>query len=204
MSVDARISLLTALIVLINSSQTTVLTADANNAIIKSLFQSNDGDLIVALIINRCNDIDDLPPPQTLPLSVQSLISAAIWTIDRLNAVNFTGGSLDLGLAVYETCTDLDDFRTIFQLFVEGDFIGAITTRRPSERITKFSEVLGVRVRAGVRCPACLMHGVVEVLSALGRIENVIVIAPSPGFVREFFEHLAQRGICASDYFIFG
>lgn len=99
------------------------------------------GDVHIALLVHQCDNSEILV--------AKTSINTAIWTVERLNSLEYTAG-IHLGLSVFTLCKETEYLSSIFKVFREGQersaFLGAIIDEAPSRRVEHMREVLGLKV----------------------------------------------------------
>lgn len=155
-----------------------------------------DGDVNVALVLhNECDST------KVLTDSEQSLVNSAIWTLHQLNYSD----QISLGLSIYKSCNESEEYQTIFEIFQKQDenfLIGLITTSLTTQ-IRKICDALDLIVQPIVKCTTPLIKASIELLKSLNWVENVTVMAPNQKILNEFSKISRKKWICVKDFVMY-
>ncbi|XP_050314654.1 protein bride of sevenless [Anthonomus grandis grandis] len=172
------------------------------NAVIASTAKSSHifsfhGNVSVAVILHDCDESSTLSYTQT------TLLHSAIWTVERINFLE-TVHPLKMGLSLYRACTDLDYLKTIFEIFQNvGITVGVVTDHPFSDKVRKFSEVLGLRTKVRKRFDTYLVRSAVQFFDLLGWKDNITLITPQEHIIDMFYFYTKKKRMCLTECYIY-
>lgn len=155
-------------------------------------------DLNLALIVKEC-DYNEM-------ILTKSKIQSAIWIVDRLNTLNYTG-SLKLGISAFTACEERKYLETIFrvhQLSAERVYLGVVSDQvSPESRVKNFCKVLDVQFKTGARYWDLLVKTTVKLLAVLEWKENITVVAKNSQILDEFYRYTRREWMCVKCGMVF-
>lgn len=159
-----------------------------------------EGDVNIAVLVRNCQNSNN-----TVPFRVQSMISSAMWTTQRINYLDLLT-PLKLGAEIYEICNETDYINTIFELYQRHEqyLLGLITSEQLSEKVMKFCDVLNIKVTKTSKYESFLVKASMQFLNALGWVDNITIYAPEEHVLDEFFGYSRKEFICVKDCMVYG
>lgn len=159
-----------------------------------------EGDVNIGVLVKNCQSSND-----AIPFKIQSMISAAIWTTQRINYLDLLT-PLKLGAEIYEICNETDYINTIFELYKnhEHRLLGLITGEKFSDKVLQFCNVLNIKVTKTSKYESFLVKASIQFLNALGWIDNISIFAPEEHVLDEFFSYSRREFICVKDCMVYG
>lgn len=131
-------------------------------------------------------------------------INSAIWTIDRINSLDFT--PYKLGLSVYKTCEEKDLYKAIFELFSQDDslLVGVVSVDEVPLKIKKVFADLGVRYLKKYSIDTEMFEGAVSFLKLANWRQDISVIGFDEDVVDGFGRLSRDEGVCIKENVIMG
>lgn len=159
-----------------------------------------EGDVSIAVLVRNCQSSND-----AIPFNVQSMISSAMWTTQRINQLDLLS-PLKLGAKFYEICNESDYYNTIFELFQKNEqqLLRVITDEQLSEKVLRFCDVLNIKVTKTSKYESYLVKASMQFLNALGWVDNITIFAPEEHVLDEFFGYSRREFICVKECMIYG
>lgn len=149
------------------------------------------GDVHIALLIHQCDNSEILVG--------KTSINTAIWTVERLNSLEYTSG-IHLGLSVFTVCKETEYLSSVFKVFREHQernaFLGIITDEPSSKRFDKMREVLGVESVSTTRFWGPLVKATVKLMEVLEWKQNITVVSSNSDVLKEFYRCTRKQWMC--------
>ncbi|CAH1140510.1 unnamed protein product [Phyllotreta striolata] len=157
-------------------------------------------DINIALLLNNCRRNDS----EAIPFDKQSLVSTALWTIERINYFESLA-PLKLGLQVYEICTEQDALKFYFQLYENRDsyVLGTVNEKKLSTKLNKFADLLEIPTVAVTHLLDVLIKAANEFMRGVNWTENVTVFAPDKALMSQYFKLSKSASICVKECYIY-
>ncbi|KAK4876334.1 hypothetical protein RN001_012756 [Aquatica leii] len=155
-----------------------------------------NGDLNIALIVNECSSVNSVS---------WTYVNSALWITNRLNTINFTS-PLSLGLSVFQTCTEDDNYDAIYKIFKERDqryFLNTYLKQPLDTKLVRFSNALKVRLSTITARNNWAMDCAIKLLLTLGFRDNITVYAENEHNLEEFYSLARINQICIKNGFVF-
>ncbi|XP_066261110.1 uncharacterized protein boss [Euwallacea similis] len=154
---------------------------------------SSAGDELSVTVIFNSDSCKKLNP---LSYKETTITEAAIWVADRINFLEVLN-PLRLGLSIHHSCSEVEFLKTIFEVFKSPTYnLGVAVINQPSDRETKFSGLLGVKMRRRRQLNEYLIKATVRFLRAMGWKENVTLVAKSELILDSFYSNVKEERIC--------
>ncbi|KAK5644945.1 hypothetical protein RI129_006245 [Pyrocoelia pectoralis] len=152
-------------------------------------------DLNFVLLFKECS---------LLNCNSRTYINSAIWTVNQLNDLNFTS-PVNLGLTVYHTCSEGDDYNVIYKIFrtyeAEG-FVGALSNHALSKSLKRFSDALDIHLTVTNSYQIWIIEATVKFLLTFESRTNVTVYAESENVLRLFYSLTKYANVCVKNGYV--
>ncbi|XP_050499671.1 protein bride of sevenless [Diabrotica virgifera virgifera] len=158
-----------------------------------------EGDPAIAVLVEDCRNESEV-----IPFRKQALVSTAVWTTERVNFLEYLA-PMKLGLKVFEICTEAEYFKSVFDLYNQNEtfILGIVTEKKLNDRLVKFGDLLDLRTIPVPHQYGFLIKAAIKLLSALGWVENVTILAPEETITSEFYKHSKSSFICIKECIIY-
>ncbi|KAF5278350.1 hypothetical protein FQA39_LY05839 [Lamprigera yunnana] len=147
------------------------------------------GDLNLGFILNECSNTSS---------SSWTYANSAIWTISRLNYLNFTS-PLRMGLKIYQSCTEDDSYDILFDMFKNRNlryFLNVFSNRYLGDGVSQFGNVLNIHLTAMSTYHTWALRAAAKLLSALNYRNNITVYMENDHLLSEFYAITRNEDIC--------